>query len=287
MATLPFHPLIGILIGILILSGTILFGQVFLKKINQEKSVLVSLALGMVLISQALYICSLNKILFKILYPTAWGLMLLGVWYNFSYLRIMLLKCHTFKNRIINIVRDPLYLFSILLMIAYVLLSFSPPTNADSLAYHWGIPAYILRHHEWPSTGLWLHGSLGGIGEIYNTLGVYLYAENLGTILQSSSLILFSFYIASRYKGNKRRFLHLYILSSPVLLFLVTGPKPQLFPAVLTALALYITISEKNIDKKSFFLITCLLMGAAQQKLSFNLTGGIIGIWAFCKALNK
>jgi hypothetical protein len=287
MAALPFHPLLGILIAILILSGTILFGQEVLKRLDQKKSVLVSLALGMVLISQALYICSLDKIMFTILYPTAWCLMLLGAWYNFSYLRIVVPKCYTWRNRILNIIQDPVYSFSFLLMFGFILLSFSPPTNADALNYHWGIPVYLLRNHEWPSTGLWLHGSLGGIGEIYNTLGVSLYAENLGTILQSLSLILFSCYLANRYKGNKRIFLHLYILSSPVLLFLVTAPKPQLFPAVLTALALYITISEKNINKQRFFLITCLLMGAAQQKISFNLTGSIIGMVAFWKALRN
>jgi hypothetical protein len=57
-----------------------------------------------------------------------------------------------------------------------------------------------------------------------------------------------------------------------------------LFPQVITALALYFTVSEKKINKRRFLLICCLLMGAAQQKLSFILTGGLIGLWAFWKA---
>jgi len=172
-------------------------------------------------------------------------------------------------------------------MIAYALLSFSPPTNADALSYHWGIPVYLLRHQEWPSTNLWYTASLGGIGEVFNTLGVALYAENLGTILQSLSLIVFSFYLANKYDGSKRKFLYLYILSSPVLILLVSTPKPQLFPEILTTLALYLTVSEKNIDKRIFLLICCLLMGAMQQKLSFLLTGGFIGLWAFLKAFRS
>ena len=126
--------------------------------------------------------------------------------------------------------------------------------------------------------------SLGGIGEVFNTLGLVLYAINLGTILQSLSLVAFSCFLANRFDGSKRWFLHLYILSSPILLFLITTPKPQLFPQVITALALYFTVSEKKIDKRRFLLICCLLMGAAQQKLSFILTGGVIGLWAFWKA---
>jgi len=144
-----------------------------------------------------------------------------------------------------------------------------------------------MRYQEWPPLNLWLHGNLGGIGEIFNTIGVMLYATNLGTILQSFSLVAFSCYLANRFDGSKRDFIYLYILTSPVLLFLSTTPKPLLFPQVLTALALYITVSEKNINKKLFILICCLLMGAAQQKLSFILTGGVVGFWAFCKAFRK
>jgi len=50
---------------------------------------------------------------------------------------------------------------------------------------------------------------------------------------------------------------------------------------------MYFTVSEKNIGKKKFFLISCLLMGAAQQKLSFILTGGLVGLWAFWKAFRN
>ena len=131
-------------------------------------------------------------------------------------------------------------------MISYVLLSFSPPTNLDALHYHLGIPVYLMRHQEWPSTNLWLHGSLGGIGEVFNTLGLVLYAVKLGTIIQSLGLVAFCCYLANRFDGSKRWFLQLYILSSPVLLFLITTPKPQLFPQVITALAIYFTVSEKK-----------------------------------------
>ena len=62
MIVSPFHPLFGITIGILILCGTILFGQKLLTKLGQQESVVVALGLGMVLISQSLYIFTLNKV---------------------------------------------------------------------------------------------------------------------------------------------------------------------------------------------------------------------------------
>ena len=130
---------------------------------------------------------------------------------------------------------------------------------------------------------VWLHGSLAGIGEIYNTLGIIIHAENLGTLLQSVSLIAFALYLTKSTDYDKTVFIRLFILTSPVLILMVSTPKPQLFPQVLTATALYLTIKEKVIDLKSFTLITLLLMGAAQQKLSFVLTGGVIGMWALFK----
>ena len=83
----------------------------------------------------------------------------------------------------------------------------SPPTNADALNYHWGIPMYILRHNEWAPTSIWLHGSLAGIGEIYNTFGVISHAENLGTILQSVSLIAFALYLTKSTGYDKTVFI--------------------------------------------------------------------------------
>ena len=284
MILLQLHPLFGITISILILCGTILFGQKLLTKLGQQESVVVALGLGMVLISQSLYIFTLNKVSINIIYPTALCLMVMGIIYLFINRSILFSIKKAWRYRSLKLLHDPFYFLSVSLMISYVLLSFSPPTNADALNYHWGIPVYLLRHQEWPSTNLWLAGSLGGIGEVFNTLGLVLYAINLGTILQSLSLVAFCCFLANRFDESKRWFLHLYILSSPVLLFLVTTPKPQLFPQVLTALVLYFAVSEEKIDKRRFLLICCLLMGAAQQKLSFILTGGVIGLWAFWKA---
>ncbi len=194
----------------------------------------------MALIYQTLYIYTLNKISFLIIYPTAICLMLLGIWLLLINMRLARTIEMSWRDRTLRLIHNPVYILSVSLMIVYLLLSFSAPTNADALDYHWGIPVYLLRYHELPPTNLWKNGSLGGIGEVFNTMGVALYAENLGTILQSLSLIAFSFFLVNRFGGSKKIFLHIYILSSPVLIFLISTPKPQLFPKVLSALALFV-----------------------------------------------
>ena len=154
MIVSPFHPLFGITIGILILCGTILFGQKLLKKLGQKENVVVALGLGMVLISQSLYIFTLNKVSINIIYPTAFCLMIMGIRYLFINRSLLFSIKNEWRNRSLNLLHDPFYFLSVSLMISYVLLSFCPPTNADALHYHWGIPVYFMLHQEWPSTNL-------------------------------------------------------------------------------------------------------------------------------------
>ena len=207
MIVSPFHPLFGITIGILILCGTILFGQKLMTKLGQRDCVVLAFGLGMVLISQSIYILTFNKITINIIYPAAMCLMVMGIRYLFINRSLLLSIKNKWGNQLQNLIHDPFYFLTVSLIISYVLISFSPPTNADALHYHLGIPVYLMRHQEWPSTNLWLHGSFGGIGEIFNTLGLVLYAKNLGTIIQSFSLVAFCCYLANRFDGSKRWFL--------------------------------------------------------------------------------
>ena len=137
MIVSPFHPLFGITIGILILCGTILFGQKLLTKLGQQESVVVALGLGMVLISQSLYIFTLNKVSINIIYPTALCLMVMGIRYLFINRSLLFSIKNEWRNRSLNLLHDPFYFLSVSLMISYVLLSFSPPKNANAVHYHW------------------------------------------------------------------------------------------------------------------------------------------------------
>ena len=89
---------------------------------------------------------------------------------------------------------------------------------------------------------MWLHGSLAGIGEVYILLGMLLHAENLSTLLQACGIVGFANFVAREQKQDTADFLRLFVLGTPVLLFFVTGPIPHLFPQVITAIALYLSV---------------------------------------------
>ena len=118
---------------------------------------------------------------------------------------------------------------------------------ADALDYHYGFSIYLLNFNEVPSPYLWIHGATAGNGEFINTLGLFLGTDNFGTLLQLFSLICFLLFLRKKLiNKNKFLFLCIFILSSPTLLQLISGPKFLLFPQIITATALLIVIEKKN-----------------------------------------
>ena len=78
--------------------------------------------------------------------------------------------------------------------------------------------------------------------------------------------------------------MYIFILSSPTLLQLISGPKFLLFPQVITATALFIILEKKKIEVVDLIFVGILLMGASQFKLSFLLSGLVIGTFLFLKS---
>ena len=116
---------------------------------------------------------------------------------------------------------------------------------ADALDYHYGFSIYLLNFNEVPSPYLWIHGATAGNGEFINTLGLFRYRQLWDII----TIIFFNmFFIIFKKKlinKNKFLFLCIFILSSPTLLQLISGPKFLLFPQIITATALLIVIEKK------------------------------------------
>ena len=205
--------MIGNLIALLQLGGTIIFGRLIVDRLLVTSNWLWQLATGMVLISQIAYIVTFFPEGFWILQLMAWGLMLGGIWFIGYRLLNNRFGIKSWKPKSLA---DWLVL---LLSLAYVLLAFCPPTQADALDYHWGVPLYLIRHHHWPPMEMWLTGSLAGIGEIYILLGMLLNAENLSTLLQAIGIVGFAYWIAQVQDRQKSDFLRMFILGVPVLLF--------------------------------------------------------------------
>lgn len=179
-------------------------------------------------------------------------------------------------------------------LFALFILSLSPTTSADALDYHMGIPIAILNHGGMPFAPEWFTGRLAGNGEILNALALTVGAEQFGALLQFASILA----ICGLMLGGRQAdwsvawrgdavYVGLACVSVPVLLFLVSASKPQLWPIALTtgAFALLMHSSFQSADQKTLakrYLLVCFMAAAASQaKFNYLLGGGLAGLLGF------
>ncbi len=271
--------LIQTLISFVFISGLIFCGKIINTKIFKDYNYLFfNLLISVIFFSQIIKIFSylglfkeINLIFSLIIFCT--GIYNLKFFYNFIN-----------KNRF-YIPKNFFEILVIFSLFLFLIVSIAPPTMADALDYHYGFSLYLLNFNEVPSPYLWIHGATAGNGEFINSLALYLGTDNFGTLLQLFSLICFLLFLRKKII-NKKKFLFLciFIISSPTLLQLISGPKFLLFPQIITATVLLIILEKKKIEITDFVFAGILLMGAAQFKLSFLLSGSIIGTFLFLKS---
>lgn len=271
--------LIQTLISFVFISGFIFCGEIINKKIFKDyNNLLFNLLFSVIFFSQIIKIFSYLGFFKQVNLIFSLTIFCLGI-YNLKFI-------YQFINK--NEFYLPKNIFEILvlfILFSFFIVSIAPPTMADALDYHYGFSIYLLNFNEVPSPYLWIHGATAGNGEFINTLGLFLGTDNFGTLLQLFSLICFLLFLRKKLiNKNKFLFLCIFILSSPTLLQLISGPKFLLFPQIITATALLIVIEKKKIEITDFVFIAILLMGAAQFKLSFLLSGSIIGTFLFFKS---
>jgi hypothetical protein len=179
------------------------------------------------------------------------------------------------------------------IVITLFLIALGPVTNADALDYHMGVAIAILNNGGMPFMPEWFTSRLAGSGEVINALGLAVGAEQFGSLLQWGSLVSIAALVwPAREPARKRRSQSSYLvllaaLSTPVLLFLVSAPKPQLWPVALTTFAFYLFVNSdiELIETKTLkarFVLACMLcMSASQAKFNYMLGGGMAGCLAF------
>ena len=271
-------------LSLLIISGIIFFGEFFnkffLKKYNY---IFFNFLIGLILSSQLLKIFAYLGFFNSINLILSYTFLIFGV-YNLINLKTFYKNYFffSFGNKI-----EILIFISISLLF---LTSIAPPTMADALDYHYGLPLYLLSNNHFPDYSLWLNAIVAGNGDIFNAIGLYLGTDNFGSLIQLFSLMLFFLFIKKNVVNkDKVNFIIIFILSSPTILQLISGPKFLLAPQLMTTLALYFYLKLKKIDVVDFIFISILLMGAAQFKSSFIISGFLIGFLVFIKSfkLNK
>ena len=169
------------------------------------------------------------------------------------------------------------------LLLAFGLGALGPPTDADSLTLHVGVPLDWLRHGA-VARPEWLHARLAGLGEGLTMLGLAGGTDTLGACLQFGGLIVAACAIARLVPTlGGRIFGSLLVLGCPTMLFLVLTQKFQLLPAAATTLALSIMLRRaENFEVPQMTLAFGAVAFAIGCKYSFLFSGAVLfmfGLW--------
>jgi len=158
------------------------------------------------------------------------------------------------------------------------LLALSPPTDADSLDYHLGVPLEFLRRGTAYPRYDWFHARLIGSGEVLNMLGLAGGTDILNATLSVAALFALLMAVISRLETGRDRIFALgSLISCPFLLFLVPNQKPFLLPVAANTLALLL-LSERfrSLDGRSIMLAFGCCFFAMSCKYSFLLSGSVV-----------
>ena len=159
-----------------------------------------------------------------------------------------------------------------------LLSALGPPTDADSLDYHLGVPLDILRHHGAYPRLDWFHTRLVGLGESLNMLGLAGGTDVLGAVLQFAGLVAILIALISLANTDLDRILIATgVVACPVILFLIPNQKPQMLPTAATTIAI-ILIAQRfySLDLSTLFLAFGCTFFAISCKYSFLLSGAMI-----------
>jgi hypothetical protein len=158
------------------------------------------------------------------------------------------------------------------------LAALGPPTDADSLDYHLGVPLAWLRRGGAYSTPDWMTSRLVGLGEALNMLGLASGTDALGAVLQLAGLmaaVVAVIGLAVDVEGAA--FGTVLVLTAPLLLFLVPNQKPQMLPTASTTVALALVASRAGaLDRATVALALGSVAFAVGSKYSFLLSGAVV-----------
>ncbi len=169
-------------------------------------------------------------------------------------------------------------------VVVYALCVSSPPTDADSLDYHLGVPLWILRHHGFVESPAWFYLRLIGLGEYLNLVGLALGTDTLGAMLSFSAVLWMLLVLLSLCAQHGRRILVAkLVMAVPVLLFFLSSQKPQLIGCLGVMIAVIIMYGNgtngRSLQPGGLWLALGSLFFALSLKYSFYISGGVA--WLF------
>ncbi len=170
-----------------------------------------------------------------------------------------------------------------LLVISFFLLfliAAAPITHADSLSYHLTSASHILFEGKFNTEIIPFEDKVAGSGEIIIALGLSYGLQQFGSLIQFSSLFsLIPIFNANKFKNINISYV-LILIFTPITLFLLSTPKPQLMPSIASLIVfsfLYNGFLKNNRSKNicNVILISILLINFS-IKFSFILSAFIL-----------
>ena len=267
--------------------GRLICGKIFSNKIPFKE--FHYCLFGLIVISTPLYFSSLYNLYLDFFYIVA-SIMLIIL--GFHQLIIFI------KNYKFNFIKKHLKKFYSItfIVIALILISQSPATNADSLDYHYGIAYQILNFGFYPNpiNMTWFHGYFGGIIEPIIGLGLFLGSDSFGATQQIIAVLsivgaIFGIKKKHTYKKEEVFIILSLILGITPLLFFFSSAKPQLIGVASNLLAFVFIFNLKNsyeINNKKIILIFTLIVFAFLVKFTFIISSALLYTFFLYKCLN-
>jgi len=279
------HPLFQILITFVLCSGILNFGKIInnivIKDYNYDYNFF-NLAIGSIILAHIIFILFLTEILNLVIIPITTCLILLGIVNIRFFTEIGQFYKKLFKND------NKLFTIIFIFFAIFFIISLGPPSMSDALDYHYGMPLNVIKFSNFPDHNTWLHGTLFGYAELINIIPLNLKTDNFFSFFQLLSLVFFfEYFYKKKIDYDKLLYSILFVICTPVILFLISGPKALLFPQLLTTMALYLYVKDNNYNRKNIIVISFLLIGATQFKLSFILSGAVLGFLILIKTIKN
>ena len=277
------YPIFSLIFSLVLMFGLYYFGEIIcynekinflissISKIKYQKIILACNFLMIVIFPIVLFINNSKYILNFI----SIAIFILGL----IKINIFLNKKKFKKNFFLK--QDLDYYIFFVIVLGIFLINFSPVNHVDSLDYHlWGAK-YIFETGRLPTSLESFTNLLVSSGEVLYSLGFFFGAEQFGNFIQFSGII--SLIGIFNKLTKKKYFLLLLILSSPMIIFLVSSPKPQFFHLssnVFLFVLFFINFKlllEKNYDALAITILTNIfLINSINSKFSFILSSFII-----------
>ena len=270
-----------------LISQKIFLKKFFLLKKNDEIYFFAFL-IGAYLTSYLLYILTITNLASNFIYIIISRLIfLLGIFSicEFIYLKNIIIKFKKLHNN------NYQSFLIIACFIGLILISLSLVTHADSLAYHIPFSINIFDTGKFDTALLPMEFKYGSLGEMMIVLGLGVKAEQFGALVQLSSLFsLIPLFL--KQKKNINHLLFLIILTTPITIFFISSPKPQLLYCVSTILIFSFLINDlKNFNKNQIYLIFGIIFFILSinflAKFSFIISGSILYTYCIWLAYKK